>query len=86
VTEAQERVKAWIEANPLRTWRKANGETLMSAASAVGVSMMTVQLWENGGMRPSDENMAKLAALPGMATCTGALETAWDSWTNQRPQ
>lgn len=82
MTGAQAAVRAWVEQNPLRRWRKARGETLMGTAARLGVSMLTVQLWENGGMQPSEENLAKLAAL----LQNPKLSQAWDSWLSQRPK
>jgi transcriptional regulator with XRE-family HTH domain len=56
----------------------------MQTAAAVGVSMTAVQQWENGGMRPGGENMAKLWGL----IHSGDFETLgaeWDAWEAKRP-
>jgi DNA-binding transcriptional regulator YiaG len=44
----------------IRSLRKEKGLSQMGLAVAVGVSMVTIQLWERGVTTPNPENMAKL--------------------------
>lgn len=44
----------------IKQWRKENKITQATLAKAVGVSMMTVQLWERAVTSPSEENAVKL--------------------------
>ena len=44
----------------IKELRKAKKLTQIQVAIAVGVSMVSVQLWERGVMNPSDENLKKL--------------------------
>ena len=43
--------------------RKALGFTQVQLAVAVGVSLFSIRLWENGGGSPNPENLAKLKAV-----------------------
>ena len=49
-----------MERNDLRERRKALGLSQMKLASLVGVSLLTVQLWERGVSEPRPENREKL--------------------------
>jgi transcriptional regulator with XRE-family HTH domain len=49
--------------------RQVAGETIRSAAEAVGVNVNSVVQWEHGSL-PTAENRAKLAALYGVAEAT----------------
>ena len=44
----------------LRELRKEAGLTQMMLAVKVGVSLMTIQLWERGVTTPKEENLSKL--------------------------
>ena len=44
----------------LRERRKEAGLTQMMLAVKVGVSLMTIQLWERGVTTPKEENLSKL--------------------------
>lgn len=44
----------------IKQWRKENKITQATLAKAVGVSMVTVQLWERAVTSPSEENAVKL--------------------------
>jgi transcriptional regulator with XRE-family HTH domain len=44
----------------LREQRTKLGLTQTQVAIAVGVSLMSYQLWERGAMQPNEENMKKL--------------------------
>lgn len=69
----------WMERNPLRSWRKASGTSIMEAASRLGVSMTTIQLWERGVNVPTDENLQSLQGLIG----DDAMR--WADWWNGKP-
>lgn len=76
----------WVNENPLRRWRTDQKPkvSMMDAAAKVGVSMMSVQLWENGGMTPAPENMHRIAEIIG--TSVDRLTEAWQGWRDGRPQ
>lgn len=46
--------------------RKDQGITQMALAVKVGVSLLTIQLWEKGVTTPTDENYKKLLAALGV--------------------
>ena len=49
-----------MERNDLRKRRKALGLSQMELAKLVGVSLLTVQIWERGVSEPKPENKEKL--------------------------
>jgi len=49
-----------MERNNLRERRKALGLSQMELARLVGVSLLTVQIWERGVSEPKPENKEKL--------------------------
>jgi len=49
-----------MERNDLRKRRKALGLSQMELAKLVGVSLLTVQIWEQGVSEPKPENKEKL--------------------------
>ena len=49
-----------MERNDLRKRRKELGLSQMELASLVGVSLLTVQIWERGVSEPKPENREKL--------------------------
>ena len=73
--------KEWKRANPLREWRTEQGVTIHGAASMLGVSMTTIQLWESGGAHPSDDNMAKLNRITAMPN----FSRRWEAWVKRNP-
>jgi len=44
----------------IKEQRKRLGLTQIELAVKVGVSLMTIQLWERGAMKPNPENFQKL--------------------------
>lgn len=84
MTNTQRAIRAWIEENPLRRWRRETNTTIMQAAVRMGVTITTIQKWEFGGMRPGPENLARMAGAMGQQE--EALADAWDSWLSRRPQ
>lgn len=49
-----------MKRNDLRERRKALGVSQMELAKLVGVSLLTVQIWERGVSEPKPENREKL--------------------------
>ena len=49
----------------LKEKRLAKGYTQIDLAKLVGVSVMSIQLWEKGGMNPTPANKAKLLKYLG---------------------
>ena len=72
--------KEWKRANPLRQWRNENGVTIHEAASMVGCSMTSIQLWESGGSMPTETHITQLEKLIGPNT-----RTRWDRWYGKNP-
>lgn len=48
------------ESLDIKTKRKELKLSQVELAAKVGVSLMTIQLWERGAMNPSPDNMEKL--------------------------
>lgn len=46
--------------NDLKSIRKNKGISQMTLAQKVGVSLLTIQLWEKGVTKPNEENQVKL--------------------------
>ena len=44
----------------IKELRKKQGLTQIELAKRVGVSMMTIQLWERASTKPNEENLKKL--------------------------
>lgn len=74
-------LKEWVEANPLRRFRKENGITMMQAASMMGVGMSSVQLWEKGAQRPGEESLKKIGTL----VRDPKISETWQQWYAARP-
>lgn len=79
----REEQKKWISSNPLRIWRRKNDYTLNEVSSCLGVSLMTVQMWESGGFKPDSDNMSKIDILMGAG---GDIENKWNKWIEERPK
>ena len=62
-----------MEGNGLRKRRKALGLSQMELARLVGVSLLTVQLWERGVSEPKPENREKLEQV--LAELEGKCKT-----------
>jgi transcriptional regulator with XRE-family HTH domain len=62
-----------MERNDLRKRRKALGLSQMELARLVGVSLLTVQLWERGVSQPKPENREKLEQV--LSELEGKRET-----------
>ena len=69
----------WRERNPLREWRRVKGLTVADAAIMLRVSGNTLVKWERGGGTPSQERMARIAAV----TRNRRIAQEWDTWKQQ---
>jgi len=49
----------------IKELRKAKDLTQIELAKRVGVSMMTIQLWERGVTKPNEENYKRLMEVLG---------------------
>lgn len=70
----------WIERNPLRVWRRDQGLSVSQVASILGVTIMTLGMWEKGITTPNSDNMNNLNEL-----FADDLTEAWDQWKSDRP-
>lgn len=57
----------------LRDRRRRLGLSQMELARRVGVSLLTIQLWERGVGRPKDENLRKLKRVLEEAELAGSV-------------
>lgn len=69
----------WKSENPLKLYRKQEGLTQPDLASIIGVSVYTIQRWEDGAVSPSGENEIKLKKL------IQDFSVQWDEWKNNKP-
>jgi transcriptional regulator with XRE-family HTH domain len=79
----KEKIKAWIETNPLRLWRKNEGLAMMDVASSLDIAFSSIQQHEQGGYVPNEDTMAKYAGA--MKLSPEKLERDWLAWYNNRP-
>lgn len=70
-----------IQTNPLYKFRKANNQSLRSAAIYIGVSHGAADNWEKGLAYPTDENFLKMANW--MEVDVADLHRRWSNWRNQ---
>lgn len=75
----------WKSSNPLRIWRESFDKTIYHAKVAViiGVSTMSIQLWESGGTCPTLDNMEKIGKLLGQSG--EKVGKDWQKWYDKRP-
>lgn len=74
-------MKKWIEANPLRKFRKEHGLSMMNLASMIGAGMSTIQTWESGAHLPKPESFEAMARVTGKEN----IEQLWAQWLKQKP-
>ena len=55
----------------LKELRKKAGMTQMQLAAKLGVSLMSIRIWESGAGKPNDENLNKLKELFIYLACGG---------------
>lgn len=79
-----ERFNRWKGRGPLYRFRKSTGMTMGTVASAVGVSIGTVQNLEDGNRSPVDKPyFAALARL--LQTKPAELRVEWEQWLKSKP-
>jgi DNA-binding transcriptional regulator YiaG len=78
--DIKQQLQAWKKNNPLKKFRKDAGLSQPDIASIVGVSVYTVQRWEDGAVNPSGDNEAKLNEL-----IVGFSEQ-WKEWRQNKPK
>lgn len=83
MAEMGERLKAWRERNPLKSFLTDNGLTQADAATRMGVSRYTMLMWTQGTSSPSAKNMKAIAAFMGWPAAN--VLAAWEKWESQRP-
>lgn len=77
----RQEVKAWLEQNPLRQWRKKNKLFLKDIGSAVNAGYHSVFRWENGMSEPGETQMKDLIRITGI----GNLQKQYREWIKKRP-
>lgn len=73
------RLQEWKSKNPLKAYRKQEGLTQPDLAAIVGVSVYTIQRWEDGSVSPSGENEVKLGKL------IEGFSDQWNEWKDNKP-
>lgn len=72
----------WIEANPLRRWRKERGMSQGDVARALPMALMTVSNWELGVTRPKATSLEKIGAMIGESK----IKQIWSDWLARMPK
>lgn len=75
-----EDIKLWKANNPIKVFRKATGISQPDIASIIGVSVYTIQRWEDGAVNPSEENVFKLGKL------IDGFSDQWKAWRGSKPE
>lgn len=73
------RLQEWKRNNPLKAYRKQEGLSQPDLAAIVGVSVYTIQRWEDGAVSPSGDNKVKLGKL------IDGFSDQWNEWKNNKP-
>ena len=78
--------KSWIEMNPLRAYRKSKRPVIpmKHVAMLICTTQTSMQNWEMGLVRPSAQNMAKIAEF--MKVSQVDLEGSWTDWMRDKPE
>ena len=74
----------WLKQNPLRAFRDKNDLTRTRFAGHLGVSVNTVQFWENGTTTPNEENLEKISIVMQMSS--EKLKAVWNIWLENKPE
>lgn len=83
-TAGESHYKQWLEQNPLkqfRTTQEPKPLSRMAVGAMLGVSHMSVQMWENG-TKPNEENLQAIGRLIGSTD----IEAEWDAWIASAPR
>lgn len=76
----REDIKLWKSSNPIKVYRKESGVSQPDVAAILGVSVYTIQRWEDGAVNPSEENVLKLAKL------IDGFSDQWNVWRENKPE
>lgn len=79
---SRNRYEAWIEANPLRKWRKEQKLAIMAVAGMLSVGFSTVQTWETGAHWPKPDSFEKIGRLLE----DDNIEETWKAWLDKKPE
>lgn len=74
----------WKNKNPLRKFRDKNDLTRTRFAGHLGVTVNTVQFWENGTTQPNENNLEKIAIV--MQISPEKLKAEWVDWLENKPE
>lgn len=80
--ETKATIDEWRSKNPIRIWRKKHDASLNMVAVQAGVSLTTVNNWEQGLSTPNSEHMQRLARLTG----DEQIGSKWEKWKRKGPQ
>lgn len=72
----------WRDINPLRAWRRTTGTKATTVAARLGVSGISVMLWEKGEKTPRPENLNAIGRLIG----DPRIRQTWAVWIAQDPR
>lgn len=75
-------LEEWIDANPLRLWRKERDFSQGQIARSLGRSLMTVHQWELGVTRPSRNSLIKIGNLIDERE----IRQVWKDWLDAAPE
>lgn len=64
--------------NPLRAWRTEHKVTQTQAAIKIGVSMVTLSLWERGAFQPGDDRWIDIGRV--MGENAEDVRYRWSEW------
>lgn len=78
----KQQLKEWQNRSPFRLWRKAQHLSMRDASAILGVSLYTIQAWENGASFPNPENMSLLV----QQTSDIDLREKWRIWWKDGPE
>lgn len=74
------KLRSWKDDNPLRSYRTKNAITANEAATLLGVSIGTLQQWEQGARQPSTDQLSRISKV----TKSNAA-ASWASWISRKP-
>lgn len=83
IMTVDDKLKEWMERNPLRVWRKSHTPklSLRRTAALLGVNTSSVQTWEEGSGMPNAQNMTSIAIV----TKDEDLPRRWYAWWAEGP-
>ena len=88
--EIPDHVAEWIEANPLRQWRKERELSFRKLDRLIADEGLTpvpaiasLCMWEQGRVIPNERNLCNIAAIMGEDPM--ALASEWAAWYDRKP-